>query len=344
MNIFSLTVENFRKFRKKEFNFSGSYNIITGRNGVGKTSIFEAIYLLSTGKSFITNHIQNCVKFGKEYFFLGAKFQSREKKYLIEFLLGKNKKELRLNGKKAKSFSEIIGVMPVLFMNYKLSLIVKGGPENRRNFLNHLLIFSDKDYYKLLLKYYSILYRRNALLKENGDKSLLNIFTEEILPIGIEVQNRRINVIDKLKFLTKEMIFKITDKKFDVDIRYKKSNIEKLSSKEILINEINRRRTLFGPHLDEIEILLNGVPAREYSSLGEAYGLAFALRFAESRIIEEVKGDSPVIMLDDFFSDLDEFHRLNILDLAKNQQVFVSSLSLNIIPQEIVKNSQIIML
>ena len=344
MNILSLSLEKFRKFKEREFNFSSGYNIITGRNGVGKTSIFEGIYLLSTGKSFITNHLQNCIRFGDEYFFLNANFESSQKTHSIRFLLDKNKKELKFDGKKVKSFSRIIGVLPVIFMNYSLSFLIKGGPEKRRSFLNHFLIFSDKEYYKLLLEYYSLLYRRNALLKENSDNTLFELLTEKMVPVGNTIQSKREGVTDKLKLLTEEMISKITDKEFSVDIKYKKSDVNKLSSPETSKNEINRRRTLFGPHLDEVEILLNGVPAREFSSLGEAYSLAFALRFAENKIISEVNNEKPIILLDDFFSDLDEFHRLNILHLTRNQQVLISALSLNIIPQEIIKEAQVIML
>ena len=344
MNIISLSLEKFRKFKKKEFNFSSGYNIISGRNGVGKTSIFEGIYLLSTGKSFITNHLRNCIRFGDEYFFLNVDFNSSQNVHSIRFLSGKNRKELKFDGKKVKSFSRIIGVLPVIFMNYSLSFLVKGGPEKRRSFLNHLLIFSDNEYYKLLLKYYSLLYRRNALLKESGDNTLFELLTEEMTPVGNIIQSKREGVINKLKLLTEEMISKITDKEFSVNINYKKSDVNKLSFPETSRSELNRKRTLFGPHLDEIEILLNGVPAREFSSLGEAYSLAFALRFAENKIIGEVDNEKPIILLDDFFSDLDEFHRLNILRLAKNQQVIISALSLNIIPQEIIKEAQVIML
>ncbi len=344
MRIVSFSLEKLRKFDKREFNFSSSYNIITGRNGAGKTSVFEGIYLLSTGKSFITNHLQNCIKFGEEYFFTSIKFESFSKIHSIELLIGQNRKEIKFDNKKIKTFSEIIGVLPVLFMNYKLSLLIKGGPENRRNFLNHLLIFTDKEYYVLLLKYYSLLYRRNAVLKENGDKALISVLTDEIVPVGSAIQERRENIITELVKIAQEMFLKITNEQTIININYKKSDVKKLSFKETQIIEAGRRRTLFGPHLDEMEILRSGVSAREFSSLGEAYGIAFALRFAENKIIEKVRKESPVILLDDFFSDLDELHRKNILDLTDGQQVFVSALSLNLIPDKFTKSAQIIVL
>ncbi len=344
MEITRLKLSGFRKFENKAFDFSPAYNVITGRNGSGKTSLFEAVYLLSTGKSFVTNHIQNCIRFGEEYAFLEGEFSGREGESVVRLLIGKNRKEVKFNGVKEKSFSKIIGKLPVIFMNHKLSLIVKGGPENRRTFLNHLLIFSDPMYYGLLLKYYSILYRRNALLKDMGDVQVIRVLTDSMIPVGALIQEKRESITEKLKALTSEMITEITGEKFNVRINYKKSDINRLSDSETFVLEQRRKRTLFGPHLDEIEIFINGAPAREFSSLGEAYSLAFAMRFAENKIISEVKNEPPIIILDDFFSDLDEFHRINILRLARSQQVLISSLSLSLIPQEISKVAKVIVL
>ncbi len=344
MKISLLETENFRKFEKKKFDFSDAFNVLSGRNGAGKTSVLEAIYLLSTGKSFVTNHILNCVKFGADYAFLSADFESLGAEHRIMFLFGKRNREVRFDGKKLRSFSQFVGTLPVVFMNYKLSLLVKGGPENRRAFLNHLLIFTDREYYKSLMRYYTLLKERNTALKSGADLQLIKIYSEEIVKCGEEIQKKRGEITKSVALLTEEMLGKITGEKFEVKVNYKRSDVSRLQSEEVLKKEIARKRTLYGAHLDDIEIFLNGVPAREFSSLGEAYSLAFAMRLAESKIIEEKRKEPPVLLMDDFFSDLDEFHRKNILRLTDHQQVFLTTLNLSLIPDEIIKFVKVITL
>ncbi len=344
MKINALEIDNFRKFEKTYFRFGDSFNVISGKNGAGKTTLLEAIYLLSTGKSFITNHINNCVRFGADYSFVSAEFETKNGTNEIKFMFGKNVREVRFNGKKLKSFSQFVGVLPVVFMNYKLSLLVKGGPEHRRAFLNHLLIFIDRNYYKSLMKYYTLLKERNTLLKNGADVSLLSVYSDEIVKAGEEIQKKREKIMEKISGLTNEMMKFITGETYKVETIYEKSDIGKLRAKEVLEKEILRKRTLYGPHLDDVKIFLNGVPAREFSSLGEAYSLAFSMRFAESKIIEEERGEPPVILLDDFFSDLDEFHRKNILALSEKRQTFLTTLNLSLIPDEIIKKTKVIVL
>ena len=370
MLIKAVQFENFRRFEKSEFRFSPGYNVLTGRNGTGKTTVLEGLYLLSTGKSFVTNHLNNCIRFGSDYAFLSAdialgenagsrgfvgagsvgggsgggegKFYSQS--YSLRFLFGKNKREVRLNEKKFSGFSPIVGMFPVIFMNYKLSMLVRGGPENRRAFLNHLLIFTDKEYYTLIKKYYTLLKNRNAVLKEGSDISLLKLYSEEIVDTGNKIQKKRAYMLTELKPITDKMFYKITGRSARLTLNYKRSPVEKLVEEETLKREVQRRRTLYGVHLDEVEILLNDVPAREFSSLGEAYSIGFALRFAENKLIEQIKKETPVVLLDDFFSDLDAYHRKNILDIIKDQQVLLTALELSLIPEELIPHTSVIVL
>ncbi len=359
MLIKAVQFENFRRFEKSEFRFSSGYNVLTGRNGTGKTTVLEGLYLLSTGKSFVTNHLNNCIRFGSDYAFLSADIAlgtprensngntlppGEEKHYNIRFLFGKNKREVRLNEKKFSGFSPIVGMFPVIFMNYKLSLLVRGGPENRRAFLNHLLIFTDREYYNLIKKYYALLKNRNALLKQGADTGLLKLYSEEISGVGKTIQKKRAGALNALKPASEEMFYKITGRSVRLTLNYRRSAVEKLTDEEVLRKEVQRRRTLYGVHLDEVEILLNDVPAREFSSLGEAYSIGFALRFAENKLIEQIKGESPVVLLDDFFSDLDAYHRKNILNIIKNQQVLLTALELSLIPEDLIPQTAVIVL
>ncbi len=345
MEISSLHIENFRAFKKNEFNFSPFYNIITGKNSTGKTTILEAIYLTSSGKSFITTHLLNCVSFDKQYFFVSLIFQDSLRKKNIDILIGNGKKEIQLNHKKAKGFFEIIGTLPVIFLNYKVVDIIKGGPEKRRNFLNHWLIFTDPSYYSELSNYYALLHQRNALLKSiNASKELLSVLSDKIIPVGEIIQQKRREVISLLNDVVQKNLYKISNKNVKMEFIYDSSPVGKLAKNGIENAEIQRKRTLFGPHLDELEILMDGIQAREFSSLGEAYSVAFAMRFAEKESIMGKRGEMPILLMDDFFSDLDETRRENVLKMTEGGQIFLTTLNLNIIPKNVLDKAKIISL
>ncbi len=345
MKINSLYIENFRSFQKRKFYFSPSYNIIVGKNGAGKTTLLEAVYLLSTGKSFITSHLSNCINFNEHYSFISLIFQDNSSQKNIDVLIGEKKKEIKFDNQRMKSFTEIVGILPTVFLSYKVVDIIKGSPEERRNFLNHLLIFTDAEYYKSLLNYYSILQKRNMLLKSTRvPGNLLSVLTEQMIPIGKTIQEKRKKTIILLSEIVQKHIFEISSKNLNIKLVYKPLHIEKLADNKVTGMEIQKKRTLFGPHLDELEILVNGIHIREFSSLGEAYTFAFAMRFAEKEFINEKRGEEPVLLLDDFFSDLDDLHRENVLKIMRNEQIFLTALSLNVIPKNILNEAKVIML
>jgi len=345
MRVNSIYIENFRKLLKRNFEFSNSFDIIVGQNCSGKTTLLEAIYILSTGKSFLTNHILNCINFSANFFLLSTKFERDDGVDSVDFLLGDKKREIRYNSQKISSFSEIVGNFPVLLLNYTLADIVKGGPDKRRDFLNHTLIFTDRDYYKALLKYYSMLERRNAVLKnEKAPMDILSVFSEEMVSLGVEIQKKRETAISEIHSIIDELFFRVSGERTEIKIKYSPSPVSKLNNLESIREEIARKRTLYGIQLDDVSIYLDGKEMREYSSLGEAYSLAFSLRFAEGEIIKRKKGEAPVILIDDFFADLDEMRKENVLKLLSSEQVFITALSIKTIPQEIIDTAKVFML
>ncbi len=357
---------NFRRIKEGNFSFSPGFNLLVGKNGSGKTSILDSIYLASTGKSFITNHTVNCIQFNEEFFFVSVEFKERDLIDTVDYLFGnresghkstererglqrikrvKFKKELKLSGKKVKGFSEIIGKFPVLFLNYALVDLVTGSPEERREFINHTLIFLDRNYYKELIRYYSLLERRNSYLKENApSKMLINTLSEQMIDVGERIIEKRTITLEKIEKTASEISADVLGEKGKIEIRYEPSKLANLTNASLVDEEIKKKRTLFGIHLDDINVLFNGNEAREFSSLGEAYSIGFAFKFAESQLIFKETGKSPVLLLDDFFTDLDEIRREKILSLVKNEQAIITSTSLNVIPTNIVDESKVIML
>lgn len=345
MRIKEIRLLGFRKLKDRYFAFNDSFNLVIGRNGTGKTTLLEAIYLLSTGKSFNTTQVLNCITFGEEYFFVGSTLHCKDGEKAISYLQAKEKRELKLNDKRLKGFSTIIGEFPVIFMNYSLVDIVKGGPESRREFINHCLIFIDRGYYKDIVKYYALLEKRNAHLKAyQPDMSFLKVISEEMHKLSQSIAQKRKDLIEEINARLGSISGMISGSVFPIAISYVPSEAEKLIGESFIRQDIEKKRTSFGIHLDSIVVTLNGNEAREYASLGEAYTVAFALKFIEKDLVKAKKGEEPVLLLDDFFSDLDEGRRENILKLVSSEQVFITSTSSSLLEPKLMNSSKVILM
>ncbi|MGB9694689.1 MAG: DNA replication/repair protein RecF [Caldisericaceae bacterium] len=357
MIVKELSIANFRKLLEAKYSFNSGFNLIVGKNGSGKTSILDAVYMASTGKSFVASKNINCINFDETYFFVSVAFQEKTEIDQVDYLLGRKNREIKLNGKKLKSFTEIVGKFPALFLNYTLVDLVRGGPEEKREFINHTLIFIDRDYYKELLRYYSLLERRNSLLKDNSLSNgisqknenypsvvLMETLSQEMVQVGRKIIDKRRAALKSIESIVNTMIPAVLGENCTISLKYVPSKIDNLVSEISLRDEITKRRTLFGIHLDDIEFELNERGIREFSSLGEAYGIGFALKLAENELIKTVVNKTPILLVDDFFTDLDEIKRERILQIIKNEQVILTSISLNGIPQNIINKSKVIFL
>lgn len=350
MIIKSLTLQNFRRFKETKFEFKNGFNIAVGKNGSGKTTILEAIYLLSTGKSFVTNALQNCVNVYEDYFFVEGVFESNNDLNLqgentLSILFSKDKKLVHHNKRKVKALSEIIGKFPVIVTDYALVELVKDGPSKRRDFINHVLTFTDEDYYKNLLKYYSYLERRNEYLKNgNFTMDLLIFLSQEMYDFGRKIRDKREKIINDFNERVKDIFYLIFGVKSNLSLVYRPSKLEKLLDTESITDEISKKRTLNGIHLDEIEIFDGEINLREFASLGESYSIGFILKLVESELILKYKGINPILLLDDFFSHLDEVKREKILSYIKDKQVILTAVSLDDVSKDIRDSANIISL
>ncbi|MGB9794785.1 DNA replication/repair protein RecF [Caldisericum exile] len=349
MIIEKLLLQNFRRFKEKKFNFSNGFNIVIGKNGSGKTTILEAIYLLSTGKSFVTSAVQNCVNVSEDYFFVEGVFNNvsrlDQSQNTLSILFSKDKKVVHLNKRKVKAFSLIIGKFPVIVTDYALVELVKDGPSKRRDFINHVLTFTDEDYYKNILKYYSFLERRNEYLKDGKfTMDLLLFLSHELYDYGIKIMEKREKIINDFNERIRDIFYIIFDKKSELSIVYRPSKLEKLLDPDSITEEIRRKRTLYGIHLDEIEIFDGQINLREFASLGEAYSIGFILKLVESELIDRYKSTTPILLLDDFFSHLDEVKREKILNYIKNNEVILTSVSTNDVSKSILNSANVIIL
>ena len=347
MRIKSLKVENFRNLEKLDIEFSDGVNIIYGNNAQGKTNIIEAIYIFSFGKSFRANRDIELLKFDKEYFVSNIEIMKKDRELEMDFGFDKisNKKMIKVNGVIQKKISDIIGKLNVVVFKPEDIKIVTDAPSVRRKYIDYLISSISKGYLENITKYKKVLEERNTLLKEiklrlKGSKNLdetdsnfLDVYDKLLSKLNCEIYNERKRVIEKLNNYIYGIHLKLTENYINnekLHIKYV-SNVEEDIQKmynnliKSRLNDINKGYTSFGIHRDDYIISINSLDVSIYGSQGQKKSSIISLKLSELKVIEEVIGEKPVLLLDDYMSELDEKRRLKFLDIIEDIQIIITT-------------------
>ena len=343
MTIQELELNRFRNYKKESLTFGEGINILYGQNAQGKTNILEALYISSTGKSHRTNNYNDLIQNGQTGFEikLRAKINNRDNSIIIRYSNDK-KKNAEINGIKREKLSDILGTLNMILFSPETLEVVKGSPAIRRKFLDILLCQTNRQYLHLLKRYNSLIKNKSiALKKGQSDKKyeeIIPVWNEHISVYGGKIVYLRNSAVNKLKKYMKNEIHKITDGAESSELIYKtfcetnEENDEKYYENQLLkrLNEgmqkeISISQCIFGPHRDDFEILLNGMNSRQYCSQGQQRTLALSLILAELFYIEEIKGEKPVLLLDDVLSELDLKRQEYLLKGLSNVQTIITA-------------------
>lgn len=347
MRIKRLKVENFRNLENLDIEFSEGVNIIYGNNAQGKTNIIESIYIFSFGKSFRANKDIELLKFDKEYFLSNIKIMKKDRELEMDFGFDKisNKKMIKVNGVIQKKISDIIGKLNVVVFKPEDIKIVTDAPSVRRKYIDYLISSISKGYLENITKYKKVLEERNNLLKEiklrlKGSKNLdetdsnfLDVYDKLLSKLNCEIYNERKRVIEKLNDYIYGIHLKLTENYINnekLHIKYV-SNVEEDIQKmynnliKSRLNDINKGYTSFGIHRDDYIISINSLDVSIYGSQGQKKSSIISLKLSELKVIEEVIGEKPVLLLDDYMSELDERRRLKFLDIIEDIQIIITT-------------------
>lgn len=347
MRIKRLKVENFRNLEKLDIKFSDGVNIIYGNNAQGKTNIIEAIYIFSFGKSFRANRDIELLKFDKEYFLSNIEIMKKDRDLEMDFGFDKlsNKKMIKVNGVIQKKISDIIGKLNVVVFKPEDIKIVTDAPSVRRKYIDYLISSISKVYLENITKYKKVLEERNNLLKEikvklkgnrvleKGDEDFLDVYDKLLSKLNCEIYNERKRVIEKLNNYIYGIHLKLTENYINnekLHIKYV-SNVEEDIQKmyndliKSRLNDINKGYTSFGIHRDDYIISINSLDVSIYGSQGQKKSSIISLKLSELKVIEEVIGEKPVLLLDDYMSELDERRRLKFLDIIEDIQIIITT-------------------
>lgn len=349
MYLKSVSIQNFRSYSKAEFKFSSQTTVIIGPNTSGKSNLIEAIFLLSTGKSFRAQKDTDMILFGRSVGRVNGSLKNDEETEL-EVVLSTGELEGKLPSKRflinkiPKRRVDFAGnLATVLFSPLDLD-IISGSPGKRREFLDTVLEQTDREYRMALILYEKALRQRNALLElvqntgKRNDKQF-EYWDNLLVQNGTIITNKRKQFIEFLNSEKKDV--------FDFVAEYDQSIISKERLEQYKKAEEAAGVTLVGPHRDELVILMqqNKSELKElkvFGSRGQQRLAVLQLKFLQLIHVQKVLGQVPLLLLDDIFSELDEEHIIHVLNLLGKGQAILTTTHEEFIPQKIKKEIEII--
>lgn len=364
MRVTRLELFDFRNYARLAVAPGPGLNILVGPNAQGKTNLLEALYALATTKSPRAGRDTEMVRFGAGATRVVADVE-REASGAVQLELaigiagaagiGAERKAVKVNHGKQPRVTDLIGHLnAVLFASTDLD-IVRGEPDERRRFLNYEIAQVSPRYVLALAAYRRALEQRNRLLRDarhgSVDRGSLDAWTAQVVTHGAKLIERRRAYLERLSVHAADVHRALTGEAETLAVVYQPSFSpgEGVTAEEIATvftaalegvrrEEMQRGTTLLGPQRDDLAFRIGeseaeAVDARVYGSQGQQRTVALALRLAERRLIEEMVGEPPVVLLDDVLSDLDERRRAQIFALAlSGGQTFLTTTDLAPLP------------
>lgn len=348
MYLTSLSLQNFRSYKKWQYDFAKESAVIIGPNTAGKSNLIESIYLLSTGKSFRAEKDRDVIQFGEEL----SKVTGESGNAKLEILITQGVvngietpyKKYLVNDVSKRRVDFAGNLATVLFSPFDLELLI-GSPGNRRTFLDSVLEVTDREYRIALSQFIKAIRQRNALLsfvKETGrrNEKLFEIWDDSVISNGQIITKKREDFIGYINNQKKPL--------FEFLIEYDKSTISPERLFQYKDAEVGAGVTLVGPHRDDIVFTMphtkNTVNVKHFGSRGQQRLVILQLKLLQLAYIENSIGEKPVLLLDDIFSELDQNHIDLVLQIIENQQTIITSTHEEFIPSKITKSVQTLFL
>jgi len=343
MILSSLELESFRNYITENINFNNYKNIISGKNAQGKTNLLEAIYLTCISKSFKTRIEKEMICFGENGFTLKGNFKSdngSDKTVFIQYDENHGK-QLFVNRKKINTLSDFIGQFPIIITSPEEYNLTSGAPNERRRFIDILLSQISIKYIHNLQKFYRITKQRNKILCERkfSDqqlKKILEPWDESLIEAGSLIIFERAKFTEKFNTLLLDVYQNLNISNETIDFTYK-SNLQFFNTDTIkedyqkkLHNifhlELKQGKSLLGPHRDDFIFQINGKNLRTFGSRGQHKTVLISLTIAEFTIIKEKLNETPIILIDDLYSEIDKNREQRIMDVLQNLgQIFITT-------------------
>ena len=347
MIVRSLRLENFRNHAETLLSFSQRCNVLTGDNGQGKTNVLEGLSFAALTKSFYASHDSDAVRRETQGF--GVQLHTiaeTDVQYttVLTYSLPDATKKISLNKAAVHPASSLVGLVPIVVLSPENSGITFGAPSERRRFLDVLLSQASKSYLADVSEYRQILRQRNRVLLDakisrSDPAKLLEPWDEQLCGRGARIIVRRSETIRQLKPIVASVYASIAGEIERPALEYatsveepERSDVQRASSallRELDVMRSEERRlgsTLIGPHRDDVSFHVDGLELRGFASQGQHKTFLVALKLAEFEFLKEQTRETPLLLLDDVFSELDERRSHNLLESIKDRgQTFITA-------------------
>ncbi len=331
---------DFRNIESCEVSFSDGANLLLGNNAEGKTNLLEAVYYFARGKSFRGATDRELCRFGTGGYLIELEFFGGGRDQTLSYRFYEGSKLKKRNGAVMEKASEMLGhFRAVLFYPEHLQL-VKGSPALRREFLNIAISQIEPSYIPLYASYQRILDNRNALLKaaQKGgyfEDEEYRVWSVRLAEAAADIALMRYRYVDKIKGEAKSILYEMSGEREDLSVSYlseapfgEKKEIKEFYERLFLSDtrrEIAAGFTVFGPHHDDLSLIINERSAREFASQGQQRSISLALKLSEGEVCKRECGEYPVFLFDDVMSELDPERRNFILSKLEKRQLILTA-------------------
>jgi len=338
MIISHLELLDFRNYVSGSFELTAGTTVVIGDNGQGKTNLAEALAFLATLDSFRSAPTDALVRVGADAAIIRATVREddgRESLVEIEVVrAGRNR--VQVNRQRLARVRDLLGTVRVTVFSPDDLILIKGSPGDRRRFLDDTLVALAVKYDSVRLEIDRIVRQRNTLLKQAGGRAsddvvmTLDVWDTKFAAIADQFGHARATLVARLAPMVQEAYEHLAGVPTPIELRYEPGwRVTGLAAAllEARSTDLRRGVTTVGPHRDEVQMWIGGLPSRTHASQGEQRTLALALRLASHRLVTERTGSAPVLVLDDVLSELDDHRATALLGHLPAGQVVITTAS-----------------
>ena len=334
MFIKRLQMLNYRNYNVLDISLGSHVNVFMGDNAQGKTNILEGIYYCAFARSHRTSKDRELINWNSDNALLSVTVgRERLDKRIDISILKDGKKAIQINKIKIKKIGELFGNFNVVMFSPEDLKIIKDSPGVRRKFIDMELCQLNPKYYYNLVQYNKVLNERNSILRnKNINKDILDVYDMQLVEFGYNIIIDRLEYIKKLNKYSTKIHSDITSGKEKIEFKYISTikDLENIKENFYSLLEKNRSRdcergiTSIGPHRDDFTVLINDIDTKSYGSQGQQRTAVLTIKFSSLKIIKELTGEHPVLLLDDVLSELDFSRKRYILSTIGDIQTIIT--------------------
>lgn len=347
MHLTSLYLRNFRNHPHTSIDCGRGINFLLGNNGQGKTNVVEAISYLCLTKSFYAGSDALVLRFGEGMFEVEGTLVSddgRPWEVRVAYLAGSNEKYYTINRRRVEPLSSVIGRFPIVVFSPEHGAVTTGGPAERRKFLDLVISQSSPSYFQALLEYRSVLRQRNRVLLDlklnrAGGPGVLEAWDEQLVRHGCAIWAKRRSFVEEFQPIVRSVYDRFVGGGEEPSLAYAPLGKGEFPPSTDAIADAFRAQlaekaalerrfgtSLAGPHRDEVGLAINGLELRSFASQGQHKTFVIALKLAEFLYLKSRCGETPLLLLDDVFAELDQERTARVVAAIEEAgQAFLTS-------------------